>query len=107
MTRKLLPIFAANMTAYQDAIDDLCGLNRTTCAKRAAMSKGQWSDMLHGKIPSPRIWTAARVADVLGVTLDDLVTTDPEKRAAAIRRAVDLHQAARLRAKGKLKAASH
>lgn len=90
---KLLPIFAANMTAYQNAVYDLCGVNRTACANRANMSKGQWSDLLNGNIPSPGVWTAARIADALGVTIDDLITSSPDKRATAIQAAVNYHDA--------------
>ena len=72
------------MTAYQNALSDLCGLNRSDCAKKANMSKGQWSDLLNGKIPNPRLWTCVRVAETLNVSLDALVTTNPKERSNAI-----------------------
>lgn len=78
---KILPIFAANMMTYQAAAKR-AGFNKTACAKRAGMSKGHWSDMLNGKIPSPGLWTAQRIADALCVTIDALATTDPAIRSA-------------------------
>lgn len=80
--KKILPIFAANMAAYQEAASSV-GFNKTTLAKRAGMSKGQWSDLLNGKTPNPQIWTAVRVADALKVSVSMLVTTDPQIRAGA------------------------
>lgn len=78
---KLLPVFSTNMTAYQAAAKR-AGFNKTACAKRAGMSKGHWADMLNGKIPSPGIWTAQRIADALCVTIDALCTMDPAVRRA-------------------------
>jgi transcriptional regulator with XRE-family HTH domain len=90
--KPLLPIFSANMTAIQDALDGLCGLPRTVLARRCGMSKGQWSDLLNGKIHNPRIWTVVRVAEVLRVPLNALVTTDAKQRAAAVATAVNNHR---------------
>jgi hypothetical protein len=78
---RILPIFSANMTAYQAAAKR-AGFNKTACAKRAGMSKGHWADMLNGKIPSPGVWTAQRIADALCVTIDALCTFDPAIRSA-------------------------
>ena len=84
---KLLPIFCHNMTVYQ-AVAKSLGYNRTKCATRARMSKGQWSDLLNGKISHPSIWTASRVADALKVKIDDLITFDEDMRQQAIARMV-------------------
>ena len=86
---KLLPIFCHNVTVYQDVAKSL-GYNRTKCAARARMSKGQWSDLLNGKISHPSIWTASRVADALRVKIDDLITFDEDMRQQAIARMVSL-----------------
>ena len=85
MSSKLLPIFAHNMTAYQEAAHK-AGWNRTMCAAKARMSKGQWADLLNGKIPSPGVWTAQRVADVLRCSVDALLTSDPEVRDATVKK---------------------
>ena len=73
------------MTAYQDAAHE-AGLNRATCAAMANMSRGQWSDMLNGKIAAPTVWTALRVAEVLRCSVDALLTSDPNVRAATVRK---------------------
>lgn len=80
---KLLPIFSYNMTVYQNQAADL-GWNRTKCSQRARMSKGQWSDLLNGKISHPSVWTAKRVADALCVSVDDLITFDQAVRDQAV-----------------------
>ena len=82
---KLLPIFSYNMTVYQDEAAIL-GWNRTKCAQRARMSKGQWSDLLNGKISHPSVWTAKRVADALCVSVDDLITFDQTVRDEAVKK---------------------
>lgn len=84
MTR-LLPIFCHNMTVYQNVAKSL-GYNRTKCAARARMSKGQWSDLLNGKISHPSVWTAKRVADALCVSVDDLITFDQTVRDEAVKK---------------------
>ena len=78
-------IFAANVTAYSDAWRGR-GVSFQDQAKRCNMSKGQFSDMRAGKVHSPGIWTALRVAEGLGVSIDDLVTDRPEIREDAVRR---------------------
>jgi transcriptional regulator with XRE-family HTH domain len=95
--KSLLPVFAYNMTAYQNALDDFCGLPRTVLARRANMSKGQWSDLLNGKIHNPRVWTVVRVAEVLRVPLAAMVTIDANERAAAVRTAVNNHRAEKVK----------
>jgi transcriptional regulator with XRE-family HTH domain len=85
MKDKLLPIFAHNMTAYQNAAHE-AGFNRATCAALANMSRGQWSDMLNGKIAAPSVWTALRIAEVLRCSVDALLTTDPEIRDATVKK---------------------
>lgn len=85
MKDKLLPIFSYNMTAYQNAAHE-AGFNRATCAAMANMSRGQWSDMLNGKIAAPTVWTALRVAEVLRCSVDALLTTDPDIRAVTVRK---------------------
>ena len=79
------PIFAANVTAYSDAWRGR-GVSFQEQAKRCNMSKGQFSDMRAGKIHSPGIWTALRMAEGLGVSMDDLVTDRPSVRESAVRR---------------------
>lgn len=79
------PIFAANVTAYADAWRGR-GVNFTQQAARCNMPKGQFSDMRSGKYPSPSVWTALRMADGLGVSVDDLLTDRPSVREAACRR---------------------
>jgi hypothetical protein len=85
MKDKLLPIFSYNMTAYQNAADE-AGFNRATCAAMAKMSRGQWSDMLNGKIAAPSVWTALRVAEVLRCSVDALLTSDPDVRAVTVKK---------------------
>ncbi len=97
MTR-LLPIFCHNMTVYQNVAKSL-GYNRTKCAARARMSKGQWSDLLNGKISHPSIWTASRVADALRVKIDDLITFDEYMRQQAIARMVSLFSLEQMQSK--------
>lgn len=81
---KTLPLFAYNMTAYQEAAKE-AGFNRSACAEMARMSKAQWSQLANGDIQAPTIWTALRVAETLRVNLDALVTTDPKFRASTAR----------------------
>lgn len=78
---KLLPLFAYNMTTYQEAAKE-AGFNRTACAAIARMSKAQWSQLLNGDIQAPTVWTAVRVAETLRVSVDALLTTDPKLRAS-------------------------
>jgi len=79
------PIFAANVTAYSDAWRGR-GVTFSEQAKRCNMSKGQFSDMRAGKIHSPSVWTALRMAEAFTVSMDELVTDRPEIRQAATRR---------------------
>ena len=82
---KILPIFAVNTVAYSDAWKGR-GVTLTDLAKRCNMSKGQLSNLRSGRMPSPSVWTALRLADGLGVTIDDLVTDRPDRREAVRRR---------------------
>jgi len=79
------PIFAANMAAYSDAWRGR-GVSYSDQAKRCNLNKGQFSEMRSGKVHSPGVWTAVRIAEGLGVTVDDLVTDRPGVREAACRR---------------------
>ena len=72
-------IFAANLRAYSDAWRGR-GVTFAEQAKRCNMNKGQFSEMRSGKFSSPGVWTALRLAEGLGVTIDDLVTDRPERR---------------------------
>jgi transcriptional regulator with XRE-family HTH domain len=80
---KLLPIFAYNMKAYQDAASQH-GYTATECAARIGMSRAQWSQLVNGRVSKPSVWTALRIAEVFGISVDALVTTDPNVRAEAI-----------------------
>lgn len=82
---ELMPIFNANLRAYSDAWRGR-GVTFSAQAQRCNMNKGQFSEMRSGKFPNPGIWTALRLAEGLGVTIDDLVTNRPERRAAVARR---------------------
>jgi len=79
------PIFAVNVTAYSDAWRGR-GVSFSDQAKRCNMNKGQFSEMRSGKYHNPGIWTALRVADGLGVTVDDLLTDRPSIREAVCQR---------------------
>ena len=78
--KKLLPIFCHNLSIYSQAAKD-GGFNKTKIAAKAHMSKGQFSDLCNGKISHPGIWTAKRLADALGISVDDLITTNPGRRS--------------------------
>ena len=78
---EILPIFAANVRAYSDAWRGR-GVSFTELAKRCNMAKSHLSDMRAGKVPSPSVWTALRLAEGMGVTVDDLVTDRPTRRQA-------------------------
>jgi transcriptional regulator with XRE-family HTH domain len=73
------PIFAANMRAYSDAWRGR-GVTFAEQAKRCHMNKGQFSEMRSGKFGNPGVWTALRVAEGLGVKVDDLLTDRPDRR---------------------------
>lgn len=76
------PIFAVNMTAYSDAWRGR-GVNFSKQADRCNLNKGQFSEMRSGKINSPSVWTALRIAEGLGVSVDELITDRPSIRDAA------------------------
>jgi transcriptional regulator with XRE-family HTH domain len=76
---QITPIFAANMRAYSDALKGR-GITFARQAARCNMNKGQFSEMRNGKMPNPGVWTALRVAEGLGVTVDDLLTDRPDRR---------------------------
>ena len=78
---EIKPIFAANLTAYSDAWRGR-GVTFAEQAKRCKMPKGQFSEMRSGKYHSPGVWTALRIAEGLGVTVDDLLTDRPLRREA-------------------------
>jgi transcriptional regulator with XRE-family HTH domain len=77
--KPMKPIFAANMAAYSDAWRGR-GVSYADQAKRCNLSKGQFSEMRSGKVHSPGVWTALRIAEGLGVTVDDLLTDRPSVR---------------------------
>jgi transcriptional regulator with XRE-family HTH domain len=79
------PIFAVNMTAYSDAWRGR-GVTFSEQAKRCNLNKGQFSEMRTGKYHSPGVWTALRVAEGLGVTVDELLTDRPAVREEVCRR---------------------
>lgn len=82
---EIKPIFAVNVTAYSDAWRGR-GVTFSDQAKRCNMNKGQFSEVRSGKHPNPGVWTALRVAEGLGVSVDDLITDRPSVREAACRR---------------------
>jgi len=82
---KLTPIFAANLQAYSDALKGR-GVTQTEQAKRCNMFKSTFSQLRSGHVNSPSIWTALRLAEMLGVTVDDLLTDRPDRRAAVAQR---------------------
>jgi len=47
-------------------------LNTTEAAKRAGLAKSSWSDIENGHNVNPTVQTAYRIAQVLGVTTEDL-----------------------------------
>ena len=82
---KLTPIFAANLRAYSDAMKGR-GINHGEQAKLCNMSKSAFSQFRSGRVDSPNVWTALRLAEMLGVTVDDLLTDRPDRRAAVAQR---------------------
>jgi len=40
------------------------------------MSKAQYSQLCSGNVHSPSIWTASKLARMMGISIDDLVTGD-------------------------------
>ena len=78
------PIFAANMSAYSDAWRGR-GVSYADQAKRCNLNKGQFSEMRSGKVHSPGVWTALRIAEGLGVTVDDLLTDRISRREEVCR----------------------
>ena len=79
------PIFACNLRAYSDAMKGR-GVTHTEQAKRCNMSKPVFSQLRSGKVHAPTVWTALRLAEMLGVTVDDLLTDRPDRRAAVAKR---------------------
>lgn len=71
---KLLPIFAHNLSLYSDAYKRSQRYNRSKLAEMACINKGQYSSMCSGKIPAPSVWTADKLARMMGVSIEDLVT---------------------------------
>lgn len=71
---KLLPIFAHNLSLYSDAYKLHQRYSRTKLAERSCMSKGQYSMLCNGNVPHPSVWTADKIARMMGVSIDDLVT---------------------------------
>lgn len=82
---ELTPIFAANLRAYSDAMKGR-GVTHTEQAKRCNMGKPAFSELRSGHVHSPSVWTALRLAEMLGVTVDDLLTDRPDRRAAVAQR---------------------
>lgn len=98
LPKKLLPIFAENMTAYAAAAVR-AGKTHSALAKAAKMPKSHWSELINGQIPNPSIWTAVRVAEVLRVCISMMITTDPAARSAT---AVGLEVMLRRETRGKM-----
>lgn len=64
-------IIAANL----DRLLDNKGFNYAELSKISRVSKGHLSDIRHGNISAPSVWTLKRIADALGCKVDDLITT--------------------------------
>jgi transcriptional regulator with XRE-family HTH domain len=79
------PIFTANLRAYSDAWKTK-GVSLGQQAARCNMGKPAYSQLRSGNVQAPSIWTAVRLAEGLGVTVDDLVTDRPSVREATCRR---------------------
>jgi transcriptional regulator with XRE-family HTH domain len=82
---ELTPIFTANLRAYSDAWKTK-GVSLAQQAARCNMGKPAYSQLRSGNVQAPSIWTAVRLAEGLGVTVDDLVTDRPSVREATCRR---------------------
>ena len=77
------PIFSHNMRIYQDAAKKV-GFNQRQVAHIIGMQEPQWSDLLSGRRPAPTIWTAVKIAEAFGCSLEALVTTDDKIRQQAV-----------------------
>ena len=75
------PIFTANLRAYSDAWKTK-GVSLGQQAARCNMGQPAYSQLRSGNVQAPSIWTAVCLAEGLGVTVDDLVTDRPDRRAA-------------------------
>jgi len=71
---KLLPIFSHNLSLYSDAYKLQQRYSRTKLAELSCMSKGQYSMLCNGNTTHPSVWTADKLARMMGISIDDLVT---------------------------------
>lgn len=84
---KLLPIFSYNLSAYVEAYESR-GVTRAAIARWCGMPKGHFSDLCNGKISKPGVFTAQRIAMTMNITVDDLLTGNPDRREAIIRKII-------------------
>lgn len=56
------------------------GLTGTELAKRSGLSAGHLGDIEHGRVQHPRAHTLTRLADGLGMTVDELLSRGSDRR---------------------------
>lgn len=78
-------LIAANL----DRILEVKCLSYAELSRISRVSKGHLSDLRHGNISAPSIWTLKRIADALGCKVDDLITTKRHYHISQVDKMVD------------------
>ena len=65
-------LIAANL----DRLLEAKGFSYAELSRISRVSKGHLSDIRHGNVSAPSVWTLKRIADALGCKVDDLITTN-------------------------------